>query len=170
MNLICWQKEKSRNSRCVLTFCDVTCFLKIPENRTFHLVIEIDLNLFFCHCSKSATNLALGDWCSGIVPGCKTTTSTAKTMERMHLSFCRELRLHPRRCLPRMPLQRNRKQRSQQLQSLKLRNHRPKVLSLQQSPPLVSLTSPCLYIFRFYSFVAFSVFPALKLIEWLTAI
>ena len=108
------------------------------------------------------TNLALVDLCSGIVPGCKTTTSTAKTMARMHLNFCRELRFHPRRCQPRMPLQRNRRQRvrqpSQQQQESrrrpKPRSHRPKVLLLQQSLLLVSLVLSCLYISRFYPFVA----------------
>ena len=109
---------------------------KSPKNRSFHPVIEIDLNLFFCHCSKSATNLALVGLCSGIARGCKTTTSTAKTMESMHLNYCRELRFHPRNCQLRMPLQRNRRQHNQQL-----RNHRPKVLLLQQSHLLVSLIS-----------------------------
>ena len=134
----------------------------MPKNRTFHLAIEIDLSHFFCHYSKSVTNLALVDLCSGIVPGCKTTTSTAKTMARTHLSFCRELRFHPRRCQPRIPLLRNRRQpvlqRSQQQQGnqrcLKLRNQRPKVLLLQQSLLLVSLILSFLYISRCYALVA----------------
>ena len=108
------------------------------------------------------TNQALVDLCSGIVPGCKTTMSTAKTMARMHLSFCRGSRFHPHRCQPLKLLQRNRtppvRQRSQQQRGsqrcLKLRNHRPRVLLLQQSLLLVSLISPSLYISEGYSFIA----------------
>lgn len=114
--------------------------------------MEGDINLFFCHCSKSVTNLALVDLCFGIVPGCKTTTSTTRIMATMHLSFCGELLLHPHKCQPRMP----RRQRSQQQQEsqrcLKLRSHRPRVLLLQQSRLLVNSISPCLCICRSYSF------------------
>ena len=122
---------------------------KFPINRNFHLVIDIDLNRFFCHCSKSVTNLALEDLCSGIVPGCKTTTSMAKIMAHMHLSFCGELPFHPHRRQPRMPHRRNRRQRVRQVSQQQRESQRCR-LKLQ-SHLLVSLISPCLYISRFYS-------------------
>lgn len=135
-------------------FVEISCEQKLSPG------YKSDLNRVFCHCSKSVTNLALVDLCFGIVPGCKTTTSTTRIMALMHLSFCGELRLHPHKCQPRMP----RRQRSQQQQQesqrcLKLRSHRPRVLLLLQSRLLVNSISPCLCICRSYSlFICFAIF------------